>query len=110
VDEENKLPATQTIKFLNAIINSASKMAIQKNKISLKKTHDTFGWIIRTLITELDALVGCKNDQRGKTQEAIKLVYADNVYVFIQLHKISKYNGKDGTPPKYKLGSNAGKF
>jgi transcription-repair coupling factor (superfamily II helicase) len=49
----------------------------------------------------------------GKTQEAIKLVYADNdiVYVSIHsLHKISKYNGKDGTPPKiYKLGSNAWK-
>ncbi len=49
----------------------------------------------------------------GKTQEAIKLVYADNdiVYVSIHsLHKISKYAGKDGTPPKiYKLGSNAWK-
>ncbi len=47
-------------------------------------------------------------------QEAIKLVYADNdiVYVSIHsLHKISKYNGKDGTPPKiYKLGSNAWKI
>ncbi|KGO96191.1 transcription-repair coupling factor [Flavobacterium enshiense DK69] len=49
----------------------------------------------------------------GKTQEAIKLVYADNdiVYVSIHsLHKISKYNGKDGAPPKiYKLGSTAWK-
>jgi len=49
----------------------------------------------------------------GKTQEAIKLVYADNdiVYVSIHsLHKISKFNGKDGAPPKiYKLGSNAWK-
>ena len=49
----------------------------------------------------------------GKTQEAIKLVYADNdiVYVSIHsLHKISKYNGKDGSPPKiYKLGSSAWK-
>jgi transcription-repair coupling factor (superfamily II helicase) len=49
----------------------------------------------------------------GKTQEAIKLVYADNdiVYVSIHsLHKISKYAGKDGSPPKiYKLGSNAWK-
>jgi transcription-repair coupling factor (superfamily II helicase) len=49
----------------------------------------------------------------NKTQEAIKLVYADNdiVYVSIHsLHKISKFNGKDGTPPKiYKLGSNAWK-
>ncbi len=49
----------------------------------------------------------------GKTQEAIKLVYADNdiVYVSIHsLHKIAKFNGKDGVKPKiYKLGSNAWK-
>jgi transcription-repair coupling factor (superfamily II helicase) len=48
----------------------------------------------------------------NKTQEAIKLVYADNdiVYVSIHsLHKISKYTGKDGTPKIYKLGSNAWK-
>jgi transcription-repair coupling factor (superfamily II helicase) len=55
-----------------------------------------------------------KIEVEGKTQEAIKLVYADNdiVYVSIHsLHKISKYNGKDGTPPKiYKLGSNAWKI
>ena len=49
----------------------------------------------------------------GKTQEAIKLVYADNDIVYVSIHslyKISKFNGKDGTPPKiYKLGSNAWK-
>jgi len=49
----------------------------------------------------------------GKTQEAIKLVYADNDIVYVSIHslyKISKYNGKDGAPPKiYKLGSNAWK-
>ncbi len=49
----------------------------------------------------------------GKTQEAIKLVYADNdiVYVSIHsLHKVAKFNGKDGTAPKiHKLGSNAWK-
>ncbi|MCB0319263.1 MAG: DEAD/DEAH box helicase, partial [Bdellovibrionales bacterium] len=54
-----------------------------------------------------------KIDVEGKKQEAIKLVYADNdiVYVSIHsLHKISKYNGKDGAPPKiYKLGSSAWK-
>ncbi|NRT14358.1 transcription-repair coupling factor (superfamily II helicase) [Flavobacterium sp. 28A] len=54
-----------------------------------------------------------KIDVEGKTQETIKLVYADNdiVYVSIHsLHKISKYTGKDGTPPKiYKLGSAAWK-
>jgi len=49
----------------------------------------------------------------GKTQEAIKLVYADNDIVYVSIHslyKISKFNGKDGTPPKiYKLGSNVWK-
>ena len=49
----------------------------------------------------------------GKTQEAIKLVYADNDIVYVSIHslyKISKFNGKDGMPPKiYKLGSNAWK-
>jgi transcription-repair coupling factor (superfamily II helicase) len=49
----------------------------------------------------------------GKIQEAIKLVYADNDIVYVSIHslyKISKFNGKDGTPPKiYKLGSNAWK-
>lgn len=49
----------------------------------------------------------------GKTQEAFKLVYADNDIVYVSIHslyKISKFNGKDGTAPKiYKLGSNAWK-
>ncbi len=54
-----------------------------------------------------------KIEVEGRMQEALKLVYADNdiVYVSIHsLHKISKYNGKDGAPPKiYKLGSGAWK-
>jgi len=49
----------------------------------------------------------------GKFQETIKLVYAESdiVYVSIHsLHKISKYNGKDGVAPKvHKLGSNTWK-
>ncbi|SFW34240.1 transcription-repair coupling factor (superfamily II helicase) [Sinomicrobium oceani] len=49
----------------------------------------------------------------GKLQEAIKLVYGDGdiLYVSIHsLHKITKYNGKDGKPPKiFKLGSSAWK-
>ncbi|WP_343766450.1 transcription-repair coupling factor [Gangjinia marincola] len=54
-----------------------------------------------------------KIDVNGKKQEAIKLAYGerDILYVSIHsLHKISKYNGKDGTAPKiYKLGSAAWK-
>lgn len=49
----------------------------------------------------------------GKTQETIKLIYAESdvVYVSIHsLHKISKYNGKNGIAPKmHKLGSNTWK-
>lgn len=54
-----------------------------------------------------------KIDVDGKKQEAIKLVYGDRdiLYVSIHsLHKISKFNGKDGKAPKiYKLGSGAWK-
>ncbi len=54
-----------------------------------------------------------KIDVQGKKQEAIKLIYGDRdiLYVSIHsLHKISKFNGKDGKAPKiYKLGSGAWK-
>ena len=54
-----------------------------------------------------------KIDVEGKKQEAIKLMYGDRdtLYVSIHsLHKISKFNGKDGAVPKiYKLGSAAWK-
>ncbi len=47
----------------------------------------------------------------GKLQEAVRLVYQDKdvLYVSIHsLHRISKYKGRDGVPPKvYKLGSAA---
>ncbi len=54
-----------------------------------------------------------KIDVEGKKQEAIKLIYGERDILYLSihsLHKISKYNGKDGKPPKiYKLGSNAWK-
>lgn len=54
-----------------------------------------------------------KIEVEGKQQEAIKLVYGERDILYLSihsLHKISKYNGKDGTVPKiYKLGSAAWK-
>ncbi|WP_073193211.1 transcription-repair coupling factor [Psychroflexus salarius] len=54
-----------------------------------------------------------KIDVEGQQQEAIKLVYGDRDVLYLSihsLHKISKYNGKDGKAPKiYKLGSKAWK-
>ncbi len=50
-----------------------------------------------------------KKEVNGKDQEAIRLVFRDDdlLYVSIHsLHKISKYSGKEGTPPSIsKLGS-----
>ncbi|TXE08218.1 transcription-repair coupling factor [Gelidibacter salicanalis] len=55
-----------------------------------------------------------KIDVEGKKQEAIKLIYGERDVLYLSihsLHKITKFNGKDGKPPKiYKLGSNAWKI
>ena len=54
-----------------------------------------------------------KIDVEGKFQEAVKLVYGDRDILYLSihsLHKISKFNGKDGKAPQvYKLGSKAWK-
>ncbi|HEX8563857.1 MAG TPA: transcription-repair coupling factor [Flavobacterium sp.] len=88
----------------------------KKQTITLKElTMLTVGDYVTHIDHGIGKFGGLQKIQvEGKTQEAIKLVYADNdiVYVSIHsLHKISKYNGKDGAPPKiYKLGSNAWKL
>lgn len=47
----------------------------------------------------------------GRTQEMIKLTYANNDTIFVSihsLHKLAKYRGKEGVPPKInKLGTGA---
>jgi transcription-repair coupling factor (superfamily II helicase) len=52
-----------------------------------------------------------KIEVNGHPQEAIRLVYKDNDVLYVNihnLHKISKYRGKEGEPPKiYKLGTPA---
>lgn len=69
-------------------------------------------------VTHMDHGIGrfaglMKIEVDGKQQEAIKLIYGerDILYVSIHsLHKITRYNGKDGKEPKlYKLGSAAWK-
>jgi transcription-repair coupling factor (superfamily II helicase) len=51
-----------------------------------------------------------KIDNKGKTQEAIRLIYANNDLLYVNihsLHRITKYTGKDGTQPVvHRLGSN----
>jgi len=85
----------------------------KKQSITLKELTNLE---IGDYVTHIDHGIGRfgglqKIDVGGKTQEAIKLIYADHDILYISihaLHKIAKYNGKDGTTPKiYKLGSGA---
>ena len=87
----------------------------KKQAITLKELNKLE---VGDYVTHIDHGIGKfgglqKIDVEGKKQEAIKLVYGDRdiLYVSIHsLHKISKYNGKDGAVPKiYKLGSAAWK-
>nr|WP_255695530.1 transcription-repair coupling factor [Pedobacter sp. MC2016-14] len=52
-----------------------------------------------------------KVEVNGKTQEMIRLIYADNDLLYVNINsmnRISKYSGKDGTAPKMnKLGTEA---
>jgi len=88
----------------------------KKQNITLKELTSLS---VGDYVTHIDHGIGKfgglqKIQVEGRTQEAIKLVYADNDIVYVSIHslyKISKYNGKDGTPPKiYKVGSNAWKI
>jgi transcription-repair coupling factor (superfamily II helicase) len=116
IDEENQIACYTD----HQIFERYHKFSI-KNGYSKKQTitlKELTSLSVGDYVTHIDHGIGKfgglqKIQVEGKTQEAIKLVYADNdiVYVSIHsLHKISKYNGKDGMPPKiYKLGSNAWK-
>ncbi|WP_257209778.1 DEAD/DEAH box helicase, partial [Flavobacterium psychrophilum] len=116
IDEENQIACYTD----HQIFERYHKFSI-KNGYSKKQTitlKELTSLVVGDYVTHIDHGIGKfgglqKIQVEGKTQEAIKLAYADNdiVYVSIHsLHKISKYTGKDGAPPKiYKLGSGAWK-
>jgi len=87
----------------------------KKQAISLKELTNLE---IGDYVTHIDHGIGKfgglqKIDVEGKKQEAIKLVYGERDILYLSihsLHKITKFNGKDGKPPTiYKLGSKAWK-
>ena len=87
----------------------------KKQAITLKELTNLY---IGDYVTHIDHGIGRfgglqKIDVQGKKQEAIKLVYGERDVLYLSihsLHKMTKFNGKDGKPPKiYKLGSNAWK-
>ncbi|NNF81727.1 MAG: transcription-repair coupling factor, partial [Flavobacteriaceae bacterium] len=88
----------------------AKKQAITLKELTNLETGD--------FVTHIDHGIGRfgglkKIDVQGQMQEAIKLIYGERDVLYLSihaLHKITKYTGKDGKPPKiYKLGSKAWK-
>jgi transcription-repair coupling factor (superfamily II helicase) len=117
IDEENQITCYTDHQIFERYHKFNIKSGYSKKQNITLKELTTLS--VGDYVTHIDHGIGRfgglqKIQVEGKTQEAIKLVYADNdiVYVSIHsLHKISKYNGKDGAPPKiYKLGSNAWKI
>jgi len=89
----------------------AKKQALNIKELTKLKVGD--------FITHIDHGIGKfgglkKIDVEGKMQESIKLIYGDRDTLYLSihsLHKITKYNSKDGKEPKiYKLGSKAWKI
>ncbi|MCF1190139.1 transcription-repair coupling factor [Mangrovimonas sp. AS39] len=87
----------------------------KKQAITLKELTNLE---IGDYVTHIDHGIGRfgglqKIDVEGNKQEAIKLIYGERDVLYLSihsLHKITKFNGKDGKPPKiYKLGSAAWK-
>ena len=88
----------------------AKKQAITIKELTNLKVGD--------YVTHIDHGIGKfgglqKIDVEGQKQEAIKLIYGERDILYLSihsLHKITKYNGKDGKVPQlYKLGSQAWK-
>ncbi len=84
----------------------------RKESLSIKELHDLQAG---DFVTHIDHGVGRFDglqtiDNNGKKQETIRLIYknSDLLYISIHsLHRISKYVGKEGTPPVLnKLGTN----
>ncbi|WP_139957354.1 transcription-repair coupling factor [Flavicella sediminum] len=116
IDEENKIACYSDHQIFeryhkfNIRNNSSKKQNITLKELTTLEVGD--------FVTHMDHGVGRfgglqKIDVEGNKQEAIKLIYGDRDILYLSihsLHKISKFNGKDGKPPKvYKLGSGAWK-
>ncbi len=117
IDEENQIACYTDHQIFERYHKFSIKNNISKKQNITLKELTTLS--VGDYVTHIDHGIGRfgglqKIQVEGRTQEAIKLVYADNDIVYVSIHslyKISKYTGKDGTPPKiYKLGSNAWKI
>ncbi|WP_397363842.1 transcription-repair coupling factor [Olleya sp. R77988] len=116
VDHDNKIVVYTDHQFFERYHKFHLKNGYAKKQaITLKELTNLD---IGDYVTHIDHGIGKfgglqKIDVEGKKQEAIKLVYGERDVLYLSihsLHKITKFNGKDGKPPKiYKLGSKAWK-
>ena len=89
--------------------------AAKKETLTLKEpTHLNVGDFVTHIDHGIGKFGGLKKiDVEGVQQEAIKLIYGEGDILYLSihsLHKIAKFNGKDGHAPKlFKLGSKAWK-
>ena len=113
-DDENKLACYTDHQIFDRYYKYKRKKGYERSQaITLKELRDLKPG---DYITHIDHGVGKyagleKVEVNGKTQEMIRLVYADNDLLYVNinsLNRISKYSGKEGTVPKMnKLGTDA---
>ena len=114
IDHEHKLLCYTDHQIFQRYHKYKVKQAYTKSKaITLRTLRDLAPG---DFVTHIDHGVGVysglqKMEVKGVMQEAVRIIYKDSDILYVNinsLHKISKYTGKEGAPPKVnKLGSDA---
>lgn len=114
IDHDHKIACYTDHQIFQRYHKYKVKQAYTKSKaITLRTLRDLAPG---DFVTHMDHGVGVysglqKMEVNGVTQEAVRIIYKDSDILYVNinsLHKISKYTGKEGTPPKVnKLGSDA---
>ena len=114
IDHDHKLVCYTDHQIFQRYHKYKVKQAYSKSKaITLRTLRDLQPG---DYVTHIDHGVGVysglqKIEINGHTQEAVRIIYKDSDILYVNinsLHKISKYTGKEGAPPKVnKLGSDA---
>jgi transcription-repair coupling factor (superfamily II helicase) len=114
IDHDHKLVCYTDHQIFQRYDMNQVKQAYSKSKaITLRTLRDLQPG---DYVTHIDHGVGVysglqKIEVNGHMQEAVRIIYKDSDILYVNinsLHKISKYTGKEGAPPKVnKLGSDA---
>jgi transcription-repair coupling factor (superfamily II helicase) len=114
IDHDHKMVCYTDHQIFQRYHKYKVKQAYSKNKaITLRTLSDLHPG---DYVTHIDHGVGVysglqKIEVNGMMQEAVRIIYKDSDILYVNinsLHKVSKYTGKEGTPPKVnKLGSDA---